>query len=282
MGAVVLAGLLLTLVYRWMHKNVLTDPRLYSPDEVAKKKAKLQLGVWESTKMLYKSPYLLKIAVLMLGYGVAINLIECIWKGQIKLQYPNSNDFNALMGKLSLTTGALTITVMLVGANLLRLFSWRTVALITPIFLLLTGFVFFGVIMYENVHGLEANILGVTVLFLAVVVGLVQDAFTKGVKYSLFDSTMQMAYIPLDPELKVKGQAAVSVLGGRGGKAGGAAIQSSLILAVGGNVSLASMVGVLSTIVFIVVIVWIFAVIGLGKQFEDLTKEREEAHQANT
>lgn len=275
MAAVIGAGLLLIYVFRWMQKNVLTDPRLYSPDEVAKKKAKLQLGVWESTKMIFKSPYLLKIAMLMIGYGISINLIECIWKGQIKLQYPDQNDFNALMGKLSLTTGLLTITVMLIGANLLRLFSWRTVALITPVFLLVTGFMFFGVIMYENAHGLSANLLGVTVLFMAVVVGLIQDAFTKGVKYSLFDSTMQMAYIPLDPEAKTKGQAAVSVLGGRGGKAGGAVIQSSLLLTVGGGVSLASMVGVLSTIVFAVVIIWIAAVVGLGKQFEILTKDQQ-------
>lgn len=274
MTAVILFGSLLIFLYRWMNKNVLTDPKLYTPGEGTKKKSKPKLGFGESFKCILTSKYLLMIAVLVLAYGVAINLIECVWKGQIKLQYPDSNDYNALMGKLSLTTGCITIMVMLVGANILRRFSWKAAALITPVFLFTTSLVFFGVIMYENKMGLEANLWGCSVLFVAVVVGLIQNAFTKGVKYSLFDSTKQMAYIPLDPELKVKGQAAVEIIAGRGGKSGGAAIQSTLLLIAGGGVSLSSMVEILGSIVFVITIFWIASVFGLSKQFEALTAER--------
>ncbi|MDR2666990.1 MAG: NTP/NDP exchange transporter [Holosporales bacterium] len=274
MGAVFVFGAILLWLYRWMHKNVLTDPRLYSPEEKAKKKSKPKLGLGESAKMIFTSPYLLMIATLMLGYGVAINLIECVWKGQIKMQYPDPNDFNALMGKLSFTTGCLTILVMLVGANILRKFTWRTAALITPVFLLITSLAFFGVIVYENSNGFESNLLGYSVLLVAVIVGLVQNAFTKGVKYSLFDSTMQMAYIPLDQEQKIKGQAAVGIIAGRGGKSGGAFIQSTLLVVVGGGVSLSSMVDILGSIVLVVVILWIASVCGLSKKFEDLTANK--------
>jgi AAA family ATP:ADP antiporter len=274
MGAVILFGAALLLIYRWMNKNVLTDPKLYSPGEGAKKKSKPNLGLVESLKCILTSKYLLMIAILVLAYGVSINLIECIWKGQIKLLYPDSNDYNALMGKLSLTTGALTILIMLVGANILQRFSWKFAASITPVFLLLTSLIFFGVIMYENSMGLEANILGCSVLFIAVVVGLIQNAFTKGVKYSLFDSTKQMAYIPLDQELKVKGQAAVEIIAGRGGKSGGAIIQSTLLVIAGGGVSLSSMVEILGSIVFIVTILWILSVFGLSTKFEALKAEK--------
>ncbi|MDR0640804.1 MAG: NTP/NDP exchange transporter [Holosporales bacterium] len=275
MGAVVLFGSILLYLLHWMYKHVLTDPKLYNPGEGQKKKSKPKLGLKESAKMIFTSPYLLMIAVLLLAYGVSINLIECVWKGQIKMQYPDSNDYNALMGKLSFTTGCITIIVMLVGANILRRFSWRTAALVTPMFLLLTSVVFFGVIMYENANGLESNIMGVSVLLVAVITGLVQNAFSKGVKYSLFDSTMQMAYIPLDQEQKVKGQAAVGILAGRGGKSGGAFIQSTLLLVAGGGVSLSSMVDILGSIVFIVVILWIISVFGLSKKFEALTAEKK-------
>ena len=280
MGAVLFFGTVLLGLYRWMHKYVLTDPKLYTPGEGTKKKNKPKLGFVESAKCIFTSPYLLMIAVLVLAYGISINLIECVWKGQIKMQYPDSNDYNALMGKLSFTTGCITIFVMLVGANILRKFSWRTAALITPVFLITTSLIFFGVIMYENKAGVEANLWGYSVLFIAVVVGLIQNAFSKGVKYSLFDSTKQMAYIPLDPELKVKGQAAVEIIAGRGGKSGGAAIQSTLLLIAGGGVSLSSMVDILGSIVLVVVMLWILAVCNLSKRFEALTAEKAKENSA--
>lgn len=287
MGAVVLFGGVLLYLYKWMQKNVLTDPRLYTPGEGTTKKSKPKLGFSESFKCILTSPYLLMIAVLVLAYGISINLFECVWKGQMKLHFPDSNDYNAFMGKLSLTTGALTIFIMLVGANILRRFKWRTAALITPVFLLVISAIFFGFIMYENKVGLEANVMGYTALFIAVIVGLIGNAFAKGVKYSLFDSTKQMAYIPLDSEMKTKGQAAVEIIAGRGGKSGGAAVQSTLLLVAGGNVSLSSMVEVIGSVVFLIVIFWIFSVFGLSKKFESLTAERakedaEAAAKANT
>ncbi len=279
MGAVLLFGAILIFLYYWMNKNVLTDPKLYTPGEGVKKKSKPKMGLGESFKYIIKSKYLLMIAMLIFAYGVSINLIECVWKGQIKLLYPNPNDYNALMGKLSVTTGAITIIVMVIGANILRRFSWKVAALITPVFLLVTSFIFFGVVMYENKMGIDTTICGYSVLLIAVIVGLIQNAFTKGVKYSLFDSTKQMAYIPLDPEIKVKGQAAVEVIAGRGGKSGGAAIQSTLLLIIGGNVSLSSMVGVLGSIVVVVVMLWIASCCGLSTQFEKLKAEREKEEQ---
>ena len=280
MGFVALFGALLIGIYKWMQKKVLTDPKLYTPGEGMKKKSKEKLGLAESFKCICTSPYLLMIAVLVLAYGVAINLFECVWKDQIHMQYPDSNDYGKLMGKLSLTTGILTILIMLVGANVLRRCKWRTAALVTPVFLLLASSIFFAFIMYENKVGLQANLFGYSVLIMAVILGLVVNASGKGIKYSLFDSTMQMAYIPLDSEMKTKGQAAVSVIGGRGGKSGGAAIQSTLLLIVGGGVHLSSLVEIIGSILFVIIILWIFSVIGLSPKFEALSAEKAKAEPA--
>ena len=68
---------------------------------------------------------------------------------------------------------------------------------------------------------------------LAVVFGTAQNIMSKSAKYSLFDPTKEMAYIPLDQESKVKGKAAIDVVGARLGKSGGSLVQQGLIIACG-------------------------------------------------
>lgn len=275
MMTVLVFGVILIGIYRWMNKNVLTDPKLYTPGEGTKKKNKPKLGMAESFKCIITSPYLIMIAVLVLAYGVSINLVEAVWKGQLKELCPDTNDYNAWMGRLSITTGAVTILSAIAAQNVFRKFSWKVAALITPIILFVTSILFYGFIMYKNSVGSEAQLMGFSVLFLAVLVGFIQNSLSKGTKYTLFDSTKQMAYIPLDAELKVKGQAAVEILAGRGGKSGGAFIQSTLLMIVGGGVKLSSLVEILGTIVMIIVVCWMISVLGLSKRFEALTAEKE-------
>ncbi|MCF7852440.1 MAG: NTP/NDP exchange transporter [Simkaniaceae bacterium] len=286
MGAVIVAGIVVVFTYRWMNKNVLTDPNLYEEGQESKKKSKAKLSVMESFRYILKNPYLMMIAVLVLSYGVAINLVEGVWKGQIKIAFPNKNDYNMFMGQFSTWTGAITILLMVIGNNILRRLSWRKAAIITPIMVLVTSSIFFFVVWSGNKSTPFTPLFGsITVVLAAVIVGQIQNVLSKGTKYSLFDSTKQMAYIPLDPEVKVKGQAAVEVVGGRAGKSGGAAIQSTLLALIGGNVSLASLTFILGPLVIIVCLAWTFSVVGLSRRFTNLVnsqKEEEKTKEAAT
>lgn len=285
MAFVIVAGALLIGTFYWMNRNVLTDKRFYDPEamgETKKKKAKLSLT--ESFKYILQSPYLGLIAMLVLAYGVSINLFEGVWKGQIKIAYPTEVEYNKVMGTLSTITGGITMLLMLVGSNLLRLFSWRTCALITPVILISGILLFFGVIWYNNtlipdgmkiVDALTQGLINRELVVFVVVVGLFVNAFGKAVKYSLFDPTKEMAYIPLDPELKVKGKAAVDVIGGRGGKSAGAYIQMGLLTAFSGS-ALYQLVPIIAPIAIGIVFLWILSVFGLGKRFKEITEKKAE------
>ena len=41
----------------------------------------------------------------MVSYGISINLVEVTWKGRLKQQFPNPNDYSSFMGDFSSATG---------------------------------------------------------------------------------------------------------------------------------------------------------------------------------
>lgn len=275
MTMVVIAGALVIAVYWWINRNVLTDPRFYDPTEEKKaKKSKTKMSITESFAFLLKSKYILCLAILVIAYGISINLVEVTWKSQLKLQYPNANDYSTFMGKFSFCTGLVTIFMMLfVGGNLIRKKGWGFAAMITPVVLLLTGAGFFAFVLFRDHLAGFISMVGTTPLFMAVIFGAAQNIMSKSAKYSLFDPTKEMAYIPLDQESKVKGKAAIDVVGARLGKSGGSFVQQGLLVALG---SIAAITPYVAAVLLVIIIAWLYAVKSLNKQFVALTSEKSQ------
>jgi ATP:ADP antiporter, AAA family len=275
MGMVIISGFAIVAAYWWMNRYVLTDPRFFDPNEqVKKKKEKPKMGLGESFKYLLTSPYIGCLAVLVIAYGVAINIVEVTWKSQLKLQFPDSNDYSAFMGLFSTITGAVTVFMMLfVGGNVMRRYGWGTAAMITPVVLLITGAIFFGLVLFRDQFTWLTALMSVSPLLLAVLVGMIQNVMSKSCKYSLFDPTKEMAYIPLDQEQKVKGKAAIDVVGARLGKSGGSLLQQGLMVTFG---SLAAITPFLAVILFVVIAGWLVAARSLNRQFSEITQEKAE------
>lgn len=278
-GMVFLSGLIIMGIYWWINKNVLTDPKLYDPAERQRsKKEKPKMTLKESFAFLARSKYIGCLAILVIGYGIAINLVEVTWKGQLKLQYPNPNEYQSFMGYFSFITGAVTILMMLfIGGNVIRRFGWKTGAMITPVVLLVTGVGFFSFVIFRDSLTAIIAMLGTTPLMLAVLFGTAQNIMSKSAKYSLFDPTKEMAYIPLDQESKVKGKAAIDVVGARLGKSGGSLVQQGLIIACG---SLGAITPYVAVILFGIIFAWLYASNSLSKQFQKLNAEKEEQAKA--
>ncbi|KIC75182.1 ADP,ATP carrier protein 1 [Neochlamydia sp. EPS4] len=280
MTFVVLAGVSVLGIYYWMNRNVLTDPRFYNPEEEKKgKKSKPKMGILESFAFLAKSKYILCIALLVISYGICINLVEVTWKGQLKLQYKNPNDYNAFMGMFSTITGLVTIIMMFLGGWITRKKGWGFAAMATPIVLLITGIGFFSFVIFKDHLAGFISYFGTTPLMLAVIFGMIQNIMSKSTKYSLFDPTKEMAYIPLDQESKVKGKAAIDVVGARLGKSGGSFIQQGLLVALG---SLAAITPYVAIIMTFFILIWLAAVRSLNRQFIALTHEKTDTSEGST
>ncbi len=263
-------------IYYWLNNYVLTDPKYFNPDEIKKPKKKVKLSLGESLKYIMSSKYLGYIVLLVVCYGISINLVEVMWKDQVKILCPTPAQFSGFMGGLQIWTGAATIFFMLVGANILRRCSWFTATMMTPLMVFITGLIFFGCIIFKDVMSpMISACCSLSVLEVIAYVGLAQNVLAKGVKYSLFDSTKEMSYIPLDDELKSKGKAAVDVIGGRAGKSGGAAINFLLLNVIFIGSKLADIAPVVATIFVVIMLIWFYAVRGLNFEFLKITSEKK-------
>jgi len=265
------AGLLASFGY--LQAYVVNDPNLVDQTQTKKAAKKSKLGVMESIRYLAASPYILHLGVLVIGYGMAINLIEVTWKSRLKMAYPDSNSYSAFMGQYSSMTGVATIFMMLLGQRFLALIGWRFTALATPCVCLATGICFFTLIIMPDLWAPVALMLDTTPLMLSVYVGTAQNVGTKSVKYGMFDPTKEMAYIPLDPEQKTKGKAAIDVIASRAGKSGGSFIQQIFIIVLGSLSASAPLIGI--CLLFITV-AWIRSVNCLAVEFAAKQKEESE------
>lgn len=275
MVSVFIAGLIMMSIFWYMNKFVLTDPRFFDKNaEVKKKKNKPKMSLIESFKYVFQSKYIGLIAVLVLTYGISINLVEGVWKNQLKIQFPLSNDYSAFMGSFQIWTGIASMIGMILGVYILRTFKWRTSAILTPLMILITGGLFFLLILAGNMFEAALTLIGTTSLMMAVIMGAAQNILSKSTKYSLFDPTKEMTYIPLDDELKSKGKAVVDVTGARLGKSGGAMIQFLLITLIPGA-NLSNLTEDILYIFLVIMACWIAAVFALSKLFEAKMKEKK-------
>lgn len=278
---VVVFGVATMVIYRWIYKNVLTDKRFYDKPELpGVKKGKKKAGLIQSLKTIFTSPYLGLIAMLVICYGISINLIEGLWKSQLKLQYVDENDYNTFMSRYTIWTGLASIVMLIVGGNILRVCRWVVAAMSTPMVFLVGGVVFFSFIVFRQELAGFLMDLGTNPVAVAVAVGAIIIVASKSTKYALFDLTKEMAYIPLDEEMKVKGKAVVDVVGGRLGKSGGAFIQVVLFSAVssiiGTKATYYQIVPYLFGFFLLICILWILSVKSLGKRVEAANKEAGE------
>ncbi len=261
---IVVSGLLSMVLFKIINFIILNDDSFKKDYARASEETKTQLSLKQSFKLIIKSKYIGHIVLLILCYGLLINILEGPWKAKVRELYPNTIDYMNFMGRFNIWMGIFSVSFMIIGGNILRACSWLFSASLTPLMIAITGFAFFMFVIFAK----EAQEWGYSFnpIYAAVIIGAAQNILSKSTKYSLFDSTKEMAYIPLSVELRTKGKAAVEVIGTKFGKSMGAFIQSTMFMLVP-SATFDSITIYLMTIFAFVIIIWFWNVIKLNNEY---------------
>ena len=270
-GIIIFAGLICAALFWWLDKKGLG---YQNADPFVSKSEPIKMGLRKNFSYLAKSKYLIFIAIIVVTYNISINLVEVVWKDQVKQLYPNPEEFNAYMGQILTFIGILaTGASLFISGNIIRRFSWTSAAIIAPVVFLITGAAFFTFsILKDSTMATGALILGLSPLALSVFFGSLQNCFARASKYSLIDATKELAFVPLSKESKLKGKAAIDGVGSRLGKSGGSLIHQCLLVAFG---TIAVSTPIVGVILLFTVLGWTLAVRSLGRQFQELTDRKE-------
>jgi AAA family ATP:ADP antiporter len=265
-GVVLILGIGIAAIFRWMNKKILHSDLKDAPLGTAKKSEIKKLSLMECFTHIAKSRYMLYIAIIVVAYNLVYNLSDVLWTEQIRERYPDASDFNAYINEIASITGVFaTISALLLSGNVIRRYGWTITALITPMIWFVTSLGFFGCLLLN--HGsvfsdVLAAFLGVPIYTLALTFGSMQICLGRAAKYTVFDESKEIAFIPLPKEDQRKGKAVVDGIASRFGKSGGSFLIQVLLITCG---ELALTIPYVAIIFFVVITLWAIAVRGLGK-----------------
>lgn len=268
---VIVAGLGVLWLFSWMHRHVLNDPRFYDPEEArAEGRVQGKLSMREAFRYLLNSKYLICLGLIVIGYNIVINLVEVVWKFQVKELYPLQHEYNIYMNHVATFIALIaTFSALLISGNSIRKFGWTFTAMLTPAILMISSIAFFAFFFIKEYQpSPEMLIMGFSPLVMVVLAGSSQNIICRAAKYSVFDATKEMAFVPLSTECKLKGKAAIDGVGSRLGKTAGSLIHQALLLSLASFTNSAPYV---AGLLLAIIAIWMIAVRVMGKQFTELT-----------
>lgn len=215
-----------------------------------KKKPKTAVSFTENLKNVVRSGPLLCITALVVGFGLSSNLIEVVWKENIRQLYPDPRAYTGFINQITFFIGVSAVVMAALSRFLFQTLRWGKVALITPVTLFITSSLFFmALLLPEGVITPAADSLGITPLFLVVALGSLHYVLGMTAKYTLFDACKEMAFLSIDSEERLRAKSVIDSMGSRLGKTGSSCILQVLLVAFGSTAGHISIIAAFSLLV---------------------------------
>ncbi len=274
---ITIAAMILVLVL-FKYLSVVNRERIEAKEREEKKVTKHKLSISESFAYLFKFKYLGYLALIVLCYNAATNLFQTIWYYQQETTF--IGDKAQLMfynGKITLYAAILsTIIDFVITGNVIRRLGWTTAALATPILFSFLGIFFFTSTILTGL-GADLNyiwlLVGLNPMYALVNLGAIQEVSTRALKYTVFDASKEIAYIPINPESKKKGKAAIDGVGSRFSKSTSSLLVQILLILASSSIYEANIGDITIPVIMIIIMLialWLFSVYKLSKY---ITKE---------
>lgn len=231
---------------------------------------KTPVSLIDGLKHAISSPHILYLATCIISFSILCNVYENAVRNIVLHYYSDEKAVFQFWGTFFLGKGLLVITGNIISRMLLRKLGWFYVAIATPI---ITIFSIHVVLLIPSIQQFSTLMAGSqSMLWLLAI--LLQ--ITYAVKYSFFDPTKEMAYIPLPESERTYGKTVADGLGSRVGNVGSGFIQTIAIVITSG-IEFSEIATALLFMCSLVSLSWALAMRGLNRSYHSLIKQEEQS-----
>ena len=274
---VVFFGVGAMIVFRWMHLNIIaSNQEKKGEKEISLGKQKTALPFLKSIKYIVNSRYILFLFLIVFAFGIQNNLMGLLWKKNVELYFNHEkvliSNYNAIF---YFTTGIVTGMLTLIFRFIVQRLSWFAGAFGAPVLVAFVCAPYFIILLCSGDIVVHAIGYVATPSYFIVFILSCQQVLNKAVKYGIVDPTKEIAYVPLDRELRYKGKATVDVFGYTMAKSA-AGLAVIALFAFHGTTSLMEIAHEIAIICLIVLVGWMCSVKFLNKLYLNISKMKNE------
>jgi len=200
----VLVIAIVLLLYNYVLANY---DRFDRSDTAAKPKQRLSFT--QTARLLWDNKHIANIFFCTLLYYAIICTIETLWFHSLAVHYTTSSLIGGYQSQTLLLIGASTLFFALIGRYLLQKWGWYGVLQTLPYTMLISSL---------GLMGVYGATLSPKSVWITLYLSTGMYVMAKSMKYTFFDVTKEMAYIPADEHLKFYGKLSADTLANSVGK----------------------------------------------------------------